>query len=70
MRITNVKRSKMKLLMYTKAPCLWTFEEWKMTNEERESVGIKLVEVELELIENEYRNEKNNSKCNNRRNTC
>ena len=60
----------MKLLMYTKAPCLWTVEEWKMTNEERESVGIKLVEVELELIENEYRNEKNNSKCNNRRNTC
>ena len=43
----------MKLLMYTKAPCLWTIEEWKMTNEERESVGIKLVEVELEDKGNE-----------------
>ena len=43
----------MKVLLYTKAPCLWTIEEWRMTNEERESVGIKLVEVELKLIEND-----------------
>lgn len=41
----------MEILLYTKAPCLWTLEEWKMTDEEREAMGIKLVKVELKPIE-------------------
>ena len=41
----------MEILLYTKPPCLWTLEEWKMTDEERETAEIKLVEVELKLIE-------------------
>ena len=36
----------MKIKVYTKAPVFWTSEEWKMTSQEREKVGIKLIEVE------------------------
>ena len=36
----------MKIKVYTKAPAFWTSEEWKMTPQEREKVGIKLIEIE------------------------
>ena len=32
--------------IYTKAPAFWTCEEWKMAKEEREKVGIKLIDIE------------------------
>lgn len=40
-------------MLYTKAPFLWTPEEWRMTTEELESAGIKLVEIDLNLLRNE-----------------
>jgi len=36
----------MKIKVYTKAPVWWSKEEWDMTSEEREKVGIKLVDIE------------------------
>ena len=36
----------MGLDVYTKAPVWWTEEEWNMTSEEREKVGIKLIDIE------------------------
>lgn len=36
----------MKIRMYNKAPLWWTTEEWMMTPQEREKVGIKIIEVE------------------------
>ena len=36
----------MKIRMYNKAPLWWTTEEWMMTPEEREKVGIKIIEIE------------------------
>ena len=36
----------MKIKVYTKAPVRWTEEEWNMTSEEREKVGIKLIDIE------------------------
>ena len=36
----------MKIKVYTKAPVWWTEEEWNMTSEEREKVGIKLIDIE------------------------
>ena len=36
----------MKIKVYTKAPIWWTEEEWNMTSEEREKVGIKLIDIE------------------------
>ena len=36
----------MKIKVYTKAPMWWTPEEWEMSEEEREKVGIKLIDIE------------------------
>ena len=36
----------MKIKVYTKTPAFWTYQEWMMTPQEREKVGIKLIEVE------------------------
>ena len=36
----------MKIKVYTKAPVWWIEEEWNMTSEEREKVGIKLINIE------------------------
>ena len=36
----------MKIKVYSKAPIWQTPEEWKMSLEEREKVGIKLIEIE------------------------
>lgn len=36
----------MKIKIYTKAPIWWTSEEWKMSEEEREKIGIKLIDIE------------------------
>ena len=36
----------MKIKVYTKAPIWWTEEEWNMTSEEREKVGIKMIDIE------------------------
>lgn len=36
----------MKIKVYTKAPIWWTEEEWNMTSEKREKVGIKLIDIE------------------------
>lgn len=36
----------MKIKVYTKAPIWWIPEEWEMSEEEREKVGIKLIDIE------------------------
>lgn len=36
----------MKIKVYTKSPVWWTSEEWKMSEEEREKAGIKLIDIE------------------------
>ena len=36
----------MKIKVYTKAPIWWTVEEWNISEEEREKVGIKLIDIE------------------------
>lgn len=36
----------MKIKIYTKATMWWTSEEWEMSEEEREKVGIKLIDIE------------------------
>ena len=36
----------MKIKVYTKAPIWWTPEKWKISEEEREKVGIKLIDIE------------------------
>lgn len=36
----------MKIKVYTKSPMWWTSEEWKMSEEEREKAGIKLIDIE------------------------
>jgi hypothetical protein len=37
----------MLIKVFTKAPMWWTSEEWNITSEEREKVGIKLVDIEI-----------------------
>jgi hypothetical protein len=46
MKVQRLMVETMKIKVYTKAPAFWTFEEWKMTSQEREKIGIKLIEVE------------------------
>ena len=46
MKVQRLIVETMKIKVYTKAPAFWSFEEWKMTPQEREKVGIKLIEVE------------------------
>lgn len=36
----------MKIKVYTKSPVWWTEEERNMTSEQREKVGIKLIDIE------------------------
>ena len=36
----------MKIKVYTKAPIWWISEEWEMSEEEREKIGIKLIDIE------------------------
>ena len=36
----------MKIKVFTKPPAWWTSEEWKMSEEEREKIGIKLIDIE------------------------
>ena len=36
----------MKIKVYTKSPMWWISEEWKMSEEEREKAGIKLIDIE------------------------
>lgn len=38
-----------KIKVYTKAPVWWTSEEWKMSLQEKERVGIELVEIEYNI---------------------
>lgn len=33
--------------VYNKAPIWWTPEEWKMSEEERKKVGIKLIKLKF-----------------------
>lgn len=35
------------IYVYNKAPMWWTTEEWEMSEEEREKVGIKLSKIEI-----------------------
>lgn len=46
MKVQRLIVETMKIKVYTKAPAFWTYEEWEMTSQEREKVGIKLIEVE------------------------
>ena len=46
MKVQRLTLETMKLKVYTKAPIWWTPEEWEMSEEEREKVGIKLVDIE------------------------
>ena len=39
----------MKIKVYTKSPMWWTSEEWKMSEEEREKIGIKLIDIEYNI---------------------
>lgn len=36
----------MRVWIFTKAPAWWTPEEWEMTPEEREKIGIKPIVIE------------------------
>ena len=38
-----------KIKVYTKAPIWWTSKDWKMSSQEREKVGIKLIEIEYNI---------------------
>ena len=46
MKVQRLTVETMKIKVYTKAPAWWTEEEWDMTSEEREKVGIKLIDIE------------------------
>ncbi len=46
MKVQRLIVETMKIKVYTKAPVWWTKEEWGMTSEEREKVGIKLIDIE------------------------
>ena len=46
MKVQRLTVETMKIKVYTKAPVWWTKEEWNMTSEEREKVGIKLIDIE------------------------
>lgn len=46
MKVQRLIVETMKIKVYTKAPVFWSPEEWKMTPQEREKVGIKLIEIE------------------------
>lgn len=46
MKVQRLIVETMKIKVYTKAPAFWTFEEGKITPQERKKVGIKLIEVE------------------------
>lgn len=46
MKVQRLTVETMKIKVYTKAPIWWTEEEWNMTSEEREKVGIKLIDIE------------------------
>lgn len=37
----------MKIKVFTKAPMFWTFDEWKMSQKDREKVGIKFIEINI-----------------------
>ena len=37
------------LYVYNKAPMWWTAEEWAMTEKDRESIGIKLIEININI---------------------
>ena len=49
----------MKIKVYTKSPMWWTSEEWKMSEEEREKVGIKLIDIEYNTDTSALHSEKN-----------
>lgn len=38
-----------KIKVYTKAPIWWTSEEWKISSQEKEKVGIRLIEIEYNI---------------------
>lgn len=38
-----------KIKVYTKAPMWWTSKDWEMSSQEREKVGIKLIEIEYNI---------------------
>lgn len=46
MKVQRLTVETMKIRVYNKAPLWWTTEEWMMTPEEREKVGIKIIEIE------------------------
>lgn len=46
MKVQRLTVETMKIKVYTKAPIWWTEEEWNMTSEEREKVGIKMIDIE------------------------
>lgn len=46
MKVQRLTLETMKIKVYTKSPMWWTSEEWKMSEEEREKIGIKLIDIE------------------------
>lgn len=46
MKVQRLTLETMKIKVYTKAPIWWTPEEWEMSEEEREKIGIKLIDIE------------------------
>jgi hypothetical protein len=36
------------IYVYNKAPMWWTSEEWKMSEKEREKIGIKLIRIKYD----------------------
>ena len=46
MKVQRLTVETMKIKVYTKAPIWWTEEEWNTTSEEREKVGIKMIDIE------------------------
>ena len=46
MKVQRLTLETMKIKVYTKSPMWWTSEEWKMSEKEREKIGIKLIDIE------------------------
>ena len=46
MKVQRLTVETMEIKLYTKAPIWWTSEEWEMSLEEREKIGIKLIDIE------------------------
>ena len=49
MKVQRLTLETMKIKVYTKSPMWWTSKEWKMSEEEREKIGIKLIDIEYNI---------------------